>query len=125
MQDLKPPRGEITIIATCFLVFLFLYLTGYSICHLSDRNNFTALKTFGFAVLVLGACFNPINWLWNFMPWGVGEIVQPPRHARFALPIALIGILFVLWGWVCDGWLIEPPKQPEPTASAQATDSLK
>ena len=62
----------------------------------------------GFTCIVLGGCFDPLNFLWLCLPFTRDQIVFPTRYDAISGILSCVGLVVVLAGWVGKYWLSWP-----------------
>jgi len=110
--DLKPASREASLLAAIVLAIAGTICLAFSLYYFLHLRTATGLKLLGFSQWILGGCFDPVNWLWLWLPFTFSEIVQSPKCSRYVWPFMLIGFICIVIGWYGDGWLFEPPKKP-------------
>ena len=110
--ELKPASREASTLATIVLASVGLVLLAFSLSNFLRLHTAAGMKLLGFSLFVFGGCFDPVNWLWLWLPFTFSEIVQPSKYSRYIWPFVLIGFICIAIGWYGDGWLFEPPKKP-------------
>ena len=90
------------------LAFAFIVIGIVLLCYaavLAHRGGvFPVMEHGGLALMLFFGAFDPINFLWLCLPF----TVQPRRPMRSASTaqkaIGIIGLFFLVVGWVCKHW---------------------
>jgi hypothetical protein len=93
-------------IATALLVFVaFVALATYTIhLYLRDGISYNVAAVGGFALVVLGGCFDPVNFLWLCLPFTFRDVVVPARYSQIGLFVGLAGVPFFIVGLIGRLW---------------------
>lgn len=102
----KPPPPGVVIFAAAILVIGAVALASRGVFVALRGDTFAGIKLIGFATMLLGGSFDPINCIWMCLPFTFRPVTVPTSYARLGLPliftgliVTVIGIMGVHWHW--------------------------
>jgi hypothetical protein len=82
---------------------LFVISAGIGFYALSEGwkgQTWSAVRSCGFALIVLGGCFSPTNFLYLCLPWTSQPIRPHSRTYPLTIGFGAVGLLLVIIGWI-------------------------
>jgi hypothetical protein len=64
------------------------------------KSHFTVMDTVGFALVIFGGCFDPVNFAALFLPWVWNEVAEPTPFRKMALFFYGAGLFMVVVTWI-------------------------
>jgi hypothetical protein len=68
--------------------------------------SFNVVEISGGAMMFLGGCFDPVNFVWLCLPFTTDKVASPGRYSRLGVVIVAVGISVLLIGLIgrlCSG----------------------
>ena len=59
----------LAVVLSILLAVVAAGIAFYASAELAKGKSWSALSTFGIALIVFGGCFSPTNFLWLLLPW--------------------------------------------------------
>ena len=109
-RELKPASRDVPTFVAVIFAIVGVMCAAFSFPYFLNGRGYTAAKLLGFSLYCFGACFDPVNCLWNVVPWNFGQLVKSPRKSGFFFLFWGIGSVLIIIGWLGDGYFDEPPK---------------
>jgi hypothetical protein len=108
--ELRPPKSDprielseiVAIPLGVVLVVMSLASAWHGISLLESGQIHKGIKSFGFSMMILGASFDPINFIWLCFPFTARLAVRSPRYEHLSLPFCLLGISLYILGLLAD-----------------------
>lgn len=104
-RQLKRPSKAMEIILGLALFVASLALARYAFSLYAQGKQYGALEVIGFSIIVLGGCFDPVNFIWICLPFTRKQVAVPARFEAVGWLIGGIGFMFFVVGAIGRHWL--------------------